>query len=106
MAAGGQRSDCGHSQDGCGEFDFFPGNAYSGAHGWVKGTWYGKSNGSVMQKIHDPKSNYVYEVHQYLDKDSSGTHKEVVRRTIGSERLRELVKWSRQNKEQKFAGWI
>ncbi|EEF60460.1 glycoside hydrolase family 5 protein [Pedosphaera parvula] len=81
-----------------------PGNGYSSAHGWVKGKWYGTSNGSVMQKIHDPNSNYVFEVHQYLDKDSSGTHREVVRPTIGSERLKEFVEWCRQNKQRAFLG--
>jgi endoglucanase len=81
-----------------------PGNAYSGAHGWVKGKWYGTPNGAVMQGIHDPKNNYVFEVHQYLDKDSSGSHKEVVSPTIGSERLKSFVGWCREHKVRAFLG--
>ena len=82
-----------------------PGNAYTGAHSWTA-NWYGESNGVWMQKIVDPGNNYVLEVHQYLDSDSSGSHKEVVSSTIGSERLRQFVAWCREHHKRAFLGEV
>ena len=50
-----------------------PGNGYSGAHWWMGGG-YGTADGTVMLGVKDPLENYLFEVHQYLDSDSSGTH--------------------------------
>jgi endoglucanase len=36
----------------------------------------GGANGTVMLGVRDPRNNYAYEVHQYFDQDSSGTHTE------------------------------
>jgi endoglucanase len=46
----------------------------------------------------------VFEVHQYLYKDSSGTHKEIVSPTIGSERLKSFVGWCREHQVRAFLG--
>ena len=80
-----------------------PGNGYTGAHSWLN-NWYGTANGVAMLKIRDPRDNYVFEVHQYLDADSSGTKSEVVRPTIGSERLRAFTAWCRAHKKRAFLG--
>jgi endoglucanase len=73
-----------------------PGTAWSGAHSWLQ-TWYGTPNGTAMKQISDPASNFFFEVHQYLDADSSGTHNNVVSDTIGSERLQDFTQWCRSN---------
>jgi endoglucanase len=49
-----------------------PGNAYTGAHAWTQ-NWYGTANSVAMLNVVDPAENMVFEVHQYLDYNSSGT---------------------------------
>ena len=49
-----------------------PGNSWTGAHSWLD-DWYGGPNGVWMLKVRDPQDHYAFEVHQYLDADSSGT---------------------------------
>ena len=80
-----------------------PGNAYSGASSWTA-DWYGGANGIWMLKIVDPLDNYVFEVHQYLDSDCSGSHPQVVSPTVGSERLKPFVQWCREHKKKGFLG--
>lgn len=45
-----------------------PGGSWTGAHSWL-------SSGNAVQaaRFTDPGRNYAFELHQYLDKDSSGT---------------------------------
>lgn len=50
-----------------------PGNGWTGAHSWAQ-SWYGTPNAALMLTIVDPADNLAFEVHQYLDGDSSGTH--------------------------------
>lgn len=73
-----------------------PGNAWTGAHSWLKNT-YGTPNGTVMKGIVDPGKNMVFEVHQYLDGDSSGMDKNCVSTTIGAERVSDFTNWLRTN---------
>ena len=80
-----------------------PGNAWSGAHGWTA-DWYGGSNAKAVVGLKDPLDHWALEVHQYLDKDSSGTKPEVVSATVGSERLKSFVAWCRQNHWRAFLG--
>ncbi|HVK02577.1 MAG TPA: glycoside hydrolase family 5 protein, partial [Armatimonadaceae bacterium] len=76
-----------------------PGNHWSGAHSWVR-----SSNGEVMLRVEDPLDHYVYDVHQYLDGNSSGSKPEVVSPTVGVERLRTFAEWCRQHKKKAFLG--
>jgi endoglucanase len=80
-----------------------PGNAYTGAHSW-NSTWYGTPNGTVMQGVIDPLDNYAFEVHQYLDDNSSGTSATCVNTTIGSARLQNFTNWLRTHGERGFLG--
>ncbi len=80
-----------------------PGTAYTGAHSWLA-DWYGGSNAEAMIGVIDPLDHYAYEVHQYLDDDSSGTKPEVVSATIGSERLAGFVQWCREHGKRAFLG--
>lgn len=77
-----------------------PGNGYTGAWSWFESTWYGTPNADVMGKVRDPLDNMVFEVHQYLDKDGSGTHAECVSPTIGAERLKRFTEWLRKHKRR------
>ncbi len=80
-----------------------PGNAYTGAHSW-NDSWYGTPNGEIMQNITDPGNNFVFEVHQYLDSDSSGTSPECVNTSVGSRRLQEFTNWLREHHARGFLG--
>ena len=76
-----------------------PGIAWTGAHSWVS-----SGNGEVMLKIVDPRDHYLLEVHQYLDRDSSGTKPEAVSATIGSERLKQFTTWCRAHHRRALLG--
>lgn len=76
-----------------------PGNYYTGAWSWTT-----TDNAVQMLNIVDPGNNYVYEVHQYLDSDSSGTTTTVVSPTIGVERLADFTEWLIANDRKAFLG--
>ncbi|GAA5159332.1 glycoside hydrolase family 5 protein [Viridibacterium curvum] len=80
-----------------------PGNAWTGAHSWSQ-NWYGTANASVMLGVVDSGNNYAYEVHQYLDGDSSGTSASCNSTTIGSERLANFTSWLKTNNRKGFLG--
>lgn len=50
-----------------------------------------------MGSLTDPQNNLVYQMHQYLDTDGSGTHSECVSSTVGAERLVAATNWLRAN---------
>ena len=80
-----------------------PGNAWTGAHSWTQ-NWYGTPNGTTMLGVVDPLEHYAYEVHQYLNGDSSGGDDSCVSRTIGSERIKEMTAWAKTHKKKVFLG--
>jgi len=80
-----------------------PGNAWTGAHSWLD-NWYGTPNGTAMLAITDPGNNFAFDVHQYLDSDSSGTSATVVSQTIGQQRLVNFTNWLRTNNRRGFLG--
>ncbi len=80
-----------------------PGNAYTGAHSWSE-SWYGTPNATAMLAITDPGNNYAFEVHQYLDSDSSGTHDTCVSGTVGSAALSGFTSWLKANGKRGFLG--
>ncbi|KAA8918044.1 cellulase [Xanthomonas sontii] len=80
-----------------------PGTAFSGAHSW-NSTWYGVSNAQGLLTVHDPAGNLAFEVHQYLDPDSSGTSAACVSTSIGAERLQGFTQWLRANGYRGFLG--
>jgi endoglucanase len=80
-----------------------PGNAWTGAHSWLQ-NWYGTPNGTVMINLTDPANHFAYEVHQYLDSDSSGTSDTCISPTIGVERLANFTTWCRANGVRGFLG--
>ena len=82
------------------------GNHWSGAWSWTtrKFNNAGETNAQSMLRLKDPQNKLVYHMHQYLDTDGSGTHKECVSSTIGVERLREATAWLKKNKKVAFLG--
>lgn len=75
-----------------------PGTAYTGAHSWLT------SGNGVMEGVTDPARNFAFDVHQYLDGDSSGTSPAAVSSTIGSERIAAFQNWARQRGFRAFLG--
>jgi endoglucanase len=76
-----------------------PGIAWTGAHSWVS-----SGNGDAMLNVKDPQNHYIFEAHQYLDADSSGSHPTVVSTTIGAERLQQFTLWCRLHHQRAFLG--
>ncbi|KAI5251720.1 glycoside hydrolase [Aureobasidium subglaciale] len=82
------------------------GNAYTGAWTWTtsQGTD-GKTNGETMGVLTDSvDGKLIYQMHQYLDSDGSGTSSTCVSQTIGSERLKAATTWLRDNKKIGLVG--
>jgi endoglucanase len=88
---------------GAGNLVLVPGNGWTGAHSWGQ-SWYGSPNASVMLGVVDPADHYAYEVHQYLDSDSSGNSPTCVSATIGVERLTAFTAWLRSHARHGFLG--
>ncbi|KAF5620370.1 endoglucanase [Fusarium sp. NRRL 25303] len=71
---------------------FVEGNQWSGAWSWP-------DVNDNMKALTDPLDKIVYEMHQYLDSDSSGTSPNCVSTTIGVERVKAATEWLRKNKK-------
>lgn len=82
---------------------FVPGNGYTGGQSWFKKS-YGTPNAAVMLGVNDPADNYVYELHQYLDSNYSGTHPECQSASIGVQTLTAVTEWLRQHHKRGFLG--
>lgn len=83
-----------------------PGNGYTGAWSWFESKWYGTPNADVMGRVNDPLNHMFYEVHQYFDKDGSGTHTECVSPEVGVERLQRFTARLKANRSApSWASW-
>ncbi|ODR97592.1 hypothetical protein AUC69_10770 [Methyloceanibacter superfactus] len=65
-----------------------PGTDYTGAHSWIT-----SGNAAQMAAFVDPANNFAFDVHQYLDTDSSGTHGDCV--AGAGSRLDEFIAWAK-----------
>lgn len=83
-----------------------PGTAWSGAHSWTNlAAGRGTSNGDALAKLRDPANQMVFEAHQYLDRDSSGTKPECGKNEeVGVRRLEGFTRWLRENGKTGFLG--
>jgi endoglucanase len=63
-------------------------------------------NGANLLNLKDPAGGdkLIYEMHQYLDRDGSGTSETCVSSTIGEERIREATAWLKANKKKGILG--
>ena len=57
-----------------------------------------------MLQVQDPANNYAFEVHQYLDSNSSGTSASCVSEQIGVQRIAAFSAWARKNHVRGFLG--
>lgn len=78
-----------------------PGTDWTGARNWTEGTG---SNAAAFAKFRDPARNFAFEMHLYLDADSSGTSPDCVGQDIGVERIRAATGWLRANGYRGFVG--
>lgn len=74
---------------GARNFLLVPGTAYSGAHTWVS-----SGNAAAMETFVDPADNFAFEVHQYLDSDSSGKQG-ACSPGSGASRLAPFIDWAK-----------
>jgi endoglucanase len=75
-----------------------PGTSWTGAHSWIK-----SGNAAALENFKDPANNFAFEVHQYVDKDSSGTHPQAVP-GIGAKCLVDFTAWAKQHHFKAFLG--
>ncbi|CAI7637596.1 unnamed protein product [Penicillium crustosum] len=79
------------------QYIFVEGNGYTGAWSW-------STTNDNLKALTDSSDKIIYEMHQYLDSDSSGTSESCVSATIGKERLQSATAWLRDNKKKGFLG--
>ncbi|PSK34883.1 hypothetical protein B9Z65_1466 [Elsinoe australis] len=82
------------------------GNAYTGAWTWTtaKDATTGLTNAQAMGALTDPSNKLIYQMHQYLDSDGSGTSTTCVNSTIFVNRLQAATTWLRTNKKKGLIG--
>lgn len=74
-----------------------PGTSWTGAHSWVS-----SGNAAQAATFKDPSNNFLFEVHQYLDADSSGTSASCA---VGSgKRVDQVIAWAKARKVMLFMG--
>lgn len=71
---------------------------WDGAHSWVS-----SGNAAAWTGFTDPANNFAFEVHQYLDSDSSGTHSSCLSNRGGTV-LSSISSWARTNRYKLFLG--
>jgi endoglucanase len=69
------------------------GNAWTGAWSWTTLDNGGGTNAATMGALTDPENKLIYQMHQYLDSDGSGTSSTCVNTTIGADRLADATAW-------------
>lgn len=79
-----------------------PGTRWTGAHSWTIGGI--ESNATAFADFRDPANNFFFDLHQYLDADSSGTHPDCVNPDVGVDRLSSVTDWLRNHKQQAILG--
>jgi endoglucanase len=82
------------------------GSGWDGAHNFVSGAGYGTPNAVALATLHDPNRDMAVEMHEYLDRDFSGTHPDC---TTGADAVRIMhpaTDWLRQHHWRGFLGEI
>ncbi|KAJ5560740.1 hypothetical protein N7535_008937 [Penicillium sp. DV-2018c] len=79
------------------QYIFVEGNSWTGAWSWT-------TVNDNMKALTDPQDLLVYEMHQYLDSDGSGTSASCVSTTIGQERVAAATQWLKDNGKRAFLG--
>lgn len=71
-----------------------PGNGWTGAHAWLS------RGNEAMLAVDDPRDNTAFDVHQFLDRDASGTNAQCAENA--GDRLSRFTQWARENRRQAF----
>uniref|UniRef100_Q8WZD7 cellulase n=1 Tax=Rasamsonia emersonii TaxID=68825 RepID=Q8WZD7_RASEM len=79
------------------QYIFVEGNSWTGAWTWTQVN-------DAMANLTDPQNKIVYEMHQYLDSDGSGTSDQCVNATIGQDRVASATAWLKQNGKKAILG--
>ncbi|GIK06707.1 hypothetical protein Aspvir_002357 [Aspergillus viridinutans] len=80
------------------QYIFVEGNSWSGAWTW-------ESVNDNLKALTDPVADkLIYEMHQYLDSDGSGSSSTCVSSTIGQERIASATAWLIANNKKAFLG--
>jgi endoglucanase len=90
-------------QTGASNLILVPGNGWSSARDWTSAK-YGTPNSQVMSNIIDPNNNFAFDVHQYIDRDFTGTHADCQSVDIGVTSLTEFTQWAREHGKRGFLG--
>ncbi|WP_367159730.1 glycoside hydrolase family 5 protein [Kozakia baliensis] len=77
---------------------FVSGIGWDGAHSFQK------LNGDALAGLSDPANNLVYEVHQYFDKNYSGTSADCISPEQASQQLVGMTDWLRSHHAKGFLG--
>jgi endoglucanase len=81
------------------------GTAYSGAHSWSEDLPVG-NNGRTMLGLRDPRNNFAYEVHQYLDADFSGRSPACENGPSALKAIEAMTEWLANNGKRGFLGEV
>jgi len=76
-----------------------PGASWTGAWSWIS-----SGNSRFAEAFTDPQKNFAFELHQYLDKDASGTNAACV--PGSASRVDAVISWAKSKKVQLFFGEI
>lgn len=67
-------------------------------------TWVSSGNAASLGQLKDPQNKLIFQMHQYLDSDGSGTSATCVSSTIFQERLVAATNWLKQNNKLGLIG--
>lgn len=82
---------------------FIGGATYSGAHDWAV-VRNGASSATTFATVNDPLNRTVFEVHQYVDSNFSGTKADCITPAKITEILNKVKTWADANKKRVFLG--
>lgn len=80
-----------------------PGTIWTGASHWFD-RQPGGSNAEVLRNVRDPQNRFVFDIHQYMDSDYSGTHQTCPRVQDAIKALEGVSGWFRQYGYAGFLG--
>jgi len=88
---------------GAGNLVMVPGTIWTGASHWFD-RQPGGSNADVLQNVRDPRNRFVFDIHQYMDDDFSGTHRTCPRVEDAIKALEGVSGWLHQHGYAGFLG--
>jgi endoglucanase len=89
--------------EGSTQWILIPGSYWTGAHSWTTPIA-GLSNADAFRHFFDPLNRFAFDMHQYFDADSSGTHRTCVNPEVGVERLKQAEAWLEAVDKKGFLG--